>query len=102
MGARSQLTEEEFVRLHEDGQLPLRRIAERIGVSVRTVSELSWEYGIDTQRIVDIDPEWLYREYVVGRRSINDIAKEVGVAWGGVWRQIRLQGIPSGQHSSRR
>ena len=79
-------------------RLSFRLIAARIGVRTDVISKLAREYGIEVRdpskhRRPVIDPDWIYREYVVKQRTMGDLAREVGVDVSTMCRRARQHGI---------
>jgi hypothetical protein len=96
--ARTQLTSAALSRMYHQEGLPFRLIAARIGVRCDAISKLARQYGIEVRdpskhRRPVIDPDWIYREYVVKQRTMGDLAREVGVDVSTMCRRARQHGI---------
>ncbi|MFJ6138833.1 LysR family transcriptional regulator [Kitasatospora sp. NPDC092286] len=83
--ARSILPKAEFAGLYYDQQLSLLKIANKHNLSRRAVSDLAREYSIVTRRRggpapMPIDRAWLYEPYVTNRRTLDQIAEELGMS----------------------
>lgn len=96
--ARTQLAPAAFSRMYQKEHLPFRVIASRLEVHADVVSKLAHEYGIEVRdqskhRRPVIDPDWIYREYVVKQRTISDLAREAGVDISTMSRRAKQHGI---------
>lgn len=82
--ARSVLSDEDLRRRYIEERQSARAIAQELGVSRQTVTRLAAYYGIPLQRgrpaHPRIDRSWLITQYVELRRTLPDIAQEVGVS----------------------
>jgi AraC-like DNA-binding protein len=78
--AAEHLTRSDFARLYQHEQLTLKEIAARTGINSKALSELAGEYGINIQRSryrQTVQTDWVYREHVLKRRTITDLAQEI-------------------------
>jgi DNA-binding CsgD family transcriptional regulator len=84
-----------------------REIAEELGCSLAAVSLAMKRYGL-RKKSWEIkrklrepknshlrDRSWLYEQYVVSRKSQVEIARQLGVSSGAVWKACRKLGIPT-------
>lgn len=96
---RGKLTPEKLTMLHHRRGLTLKDIGAQLGVSGQVVAVLAHEYGVEirqcaSRRRVKIDPVWFRIEYVQKRRTLTDIADEVGCSINAVSGFAKRQGIP--------
>ncbi|MGK5543534.1 hypothetical protein ACSNOH_02145 [Streptomyces sp. URMC 127] len=74
---------EELVRLHEEQRLTLGEIEARSGVNHQMISKLAKFYDVRLRyprhHRISVTREWLYEQYVTHRRSLHDIARQLGV-----------------------
>lgn len=100
--ARSALPIERLRDLYEEQGLSVARIAELAGVSKQTVTRLADDYGIARRGILQsrtihtrsVDRDWLWKEYVEDRRSLESIARDSGMSATTLRRQAGKLGIP--------
>lgn len=96
--ARAALPRADFVHLYVDRQMTLREIGRRIGVSRQTISRLAGEYGIHLRKAplprTVIERDWLYRQYVIRRRTLPDLARETGMSTANMSRWAHAHAIP--------
>ncbi|MGE7439853.1 LysR family transcriptional regulator [Kitasatospora sp. NPDC001175] len=83
--ARSILPKAEFARLYYDQQLSLLKIADKHNLSRRAVSDLAREYSNVTRRRggpapMPIHRAWLHDQYVTKKRTLDQIAEELGMS----------------------
>ncbi|MBV6701815.1 hypothetical protein KV557_32730 [Kitasatospora aureofaciens] len=92
-----QLTAQELQRLYHDERLSVAALSRRFGVSRRSVSALLDHHGIQrrSQPPRPIDLAWLRHEYVVRRRTLADLADELGISARYLGRRAREMGIPT-------
>ena len=101
--ARATLPKELLTNLYVDQQLALQKIAHRVGVSRRTITQLCDEYGIARRGHgrpfrAAISRDWFYDQYVNHRRTLPDLAQEAGMSptnlarWAKVHNILRLRG----------
>jgi len=98
--AKQVLQPERFVDLYQRQRLSLSEIGATIGVSRQTVSRLARDYAIPLREPKPyvrqtLDRDWLYEQYVAKRRTISDIADEVGMSPASVFRWISTYEIPT-------
>ncbi|MFE7767469.1 LysR family transcriptional regulator [Streptomyces sp. NPDC057438] len=94
---RDRLPEAEFRRLY--ATMSLDGIAEQHGAGRHLIAALADDYGIrrrpPTERLRrEIDPAWLYDQYVLNRRTIGELAAQVGMSENGLRARARSYGIP--------
>ncbi len=97
--AKSALPPEKLIQLYHGEGRNLRDIAATVGVSRQTIGRLATEYGITLRQahrrpIYDIDPTWLYEQYVTNHRSLVDIAGECGMSVANMARWAKVHNIP--------
>ena len=78
----------------------LESIAEEIGCNKATVGKALRKHGIQARKRTSkypqlADHDWLYNAYIVEKRGMNDIAREVGASPGVVGEHLRQKGIPT-------
>ncbi|MCA2247592.1 MULTISPECIES: TniQ family protein [Mycobacterium] len=82
--ARLRLPGAELARLHEQKKWSLYAIGKYFGIDSDVVKQLAVEQGIVINLVSvlpkPVDAEWLYREYIVNERTMEDIALEVGIS----------------------
>jgi hypothetical protein len=88
-----------FRELYEQDGLSLAEIAARVGVGRDTITCLARDYEIQLRdpvhrRRVTVDRDWLYGQYVIERRALPDIAKEVGASTTSLARLAKIYAIP--------
>ncbi|MCU1694264.1 MAG: hypothetical protein JWR34_327 [Mycobacterium sp.] len=71
---------------------PFAELAREIGVTASTLRRQARQHHIgDTERRnhnqTSIDLDWLHREYVINNRSLDDMAREIGMATSSLRRQ---------------
>jgi AraC-like DNA-binding protein len=97
--ARTALAPEYLAKLYCQDLHTLNEIAAEVGVSRGTIAQLAREYEIELRpggtlpRLV-VDRDWLYEEYVVKRRTLPDIAAELGMSPTNMARWARSHHIP--------
>ncbi|MYS21569.1 TniQ protein [Streptomyces sp. DvalAA-14] len=78
------LTEEELRRRYLDERQSAKAIADDLGVSRQTITRLALEYGIPLQQgrrgHHPVDREWLFEQYVICRRPLPELAREMRVS----------------------
>ncbi|OJZ63576.1 hypothetical protein BRW65_29705 [Mycobacterium paraffinicum] len=78
---RAELDSQTLHDLYVVERLTLRQIAERYGIGIHHVHKLSTLYGIPMRRHVHPpSAEWLCEQRFLNRRSVADIASEIGVS----------------------
>lgn len=97
--AKSALSPQRLRDLYEKQGQGLREIAASIGVDRKAIAQLARDYGIalrasgrHTRHHVDRD--WLYDQYVTKRRTLPDIAAEVGMSTPNMARWATTHAIP--------
>ncbi|MCA2255186.1 TniQ family protein [Mycobacterium intracellulare] len=102
---RAELGEQTLRDLYVDGRLSLRQIAGRYGINVHRIQDLVAQYGIPMRRRVNSPSRaWLAEQRFDKRRTIADIANEVGVhpATLSLWlSQVGLKKPATTYHQSR-
>lgn len=97
--ARSALAPEDLAKLYWQDFRSLREIAAEVGVDGKIIKQLAREYGIEVRppgqlpRQV-IDRDWLYEQYVVKRRTLQDIGIECGISPSNMARWAKRHSIP--------
>ncbi len=91
------LPKKELQEMYDRG-MTQKEIADKIGATSGAVSEWFAQYGIRVRpKMPDDmdykDRDWLFREYVTNKRSMNDIAREQGVAVGAIDHWIKKFGF---------
>lgn len=109
--SRISLDTDEVLRLYQDERLTSRQIADRLGISFRTVLRRLHGAGA-TMRAPGPDrhqplrdAQWLRCEYVDKKRTILDIAESIGASGGSVRQALIRHGIdtrPPGQNAGRK
>jgi hypothetical protein len=97
--AKSTLPREKLIQLYHGEGRNLREIAATVGVSRQTIGRLAAEYGIALREarrrpIYDVDPTWLYQQYVTKHRSLEDLAGECGMSVANMARWAKVYRIP--------
>lgn len=97
--AKTALPREKLIKLYHGEGRTLRDIAATVGVSRQTITRIAREYGIalreaHRQPIYDIDPTWLYEQYVTYHRSLDDLAGEFGMSVANMARWAKVHDIP--------
>lgn len=96
--ARAVLSEKELRRRYVEQRQSARAIAEELGVSRQTVTRLAAGYGIPLQRgrpgHPRVNRSGLITQYIEFRRTLPDIAQEVGVSTTCVSRWARELEVP--------
>lgn len=97
--ARAALPREKLHQLYVDEGRSLRDIAATVGVSRQTIGRLAAEYGIALREArrrptYDIDPTWLYEQYITHHRSLDDLADEYGMSVANMARWAKVHHIP--------
>lgn len=94
---RARLPKDELAALHHDQQLSLHTLAPRFGVSRQVLARLLDEYDIPVaahRRRIPIDRDWLHEQYATNRRTLADLADELGISRAYLTRRARALGIP--------
>jgi hypothetical protein len=94
---RDRLPEAELRRLY--ATMSLDSIAERHGTGRHLITALADDYGIRRRTPAErlrreIDPAWLYDQYVLNRRTIGELAAPIGMSEHGLLARARAYGIP--------
>lgn len=99
--ARQAIPEEHFTQLYLGEHRSLQQIATLTGFSRRVLTGLAKEYGIplregpqDCKRRGTIERDWLIEQYVHRRRTLPDLAREVGMSTANMARWARTHNIP--------
>ncbi|MEU4806945.1 hypothetical protein [Actinosynnema sp. NPDC023587] len=82
---------------HVDQRKPIRRIAAETGHSVVTVTASLRTHGLTQFRVdrtPDVDKHWLRTQYLTRKRSLEDIARELGIRAYQVGRRAQQYGTP--------
>jgi len=98
--ARSVLAPDDLARRYWQDFRSLRDIAAEVdGVNEGNIKQLAREYGMEvrppgriSRQVVDRD--WLYEQYVVKRRTLQDIGTECGISPSSMARWARRHSIP--------
>lgn len=91
---RAELDEQTLRELYVDGQLSLRQIAERYGIGVNRVHRLAKLYGIPMRRHVNSPSRaWLAEQRFGKRRTVAEIASEIGVSSATLGRWLAQRGL---------
>lgn len=95
-----QLPAEELKQLHQHERISVQAIGQRFGVSKRLIVDLLESYGIPRLRrqALSIDAAWLHHEYITQRRTLPDIAAELGIAVSYLNRRAKGLGVPLRNH----
>jgi AraC-like DNA-binding protein len=101
--ARAILPKELLTHLYVEQQLSLQEIADRVGLSRRTATRLCDEYGIARRghgRLFKaaISRDWLHEHYINQRRTLPDLAREVGMSPANLARWAKTHDIPLRPH----
>lgn len=85
--------------LYEEQGLSLKTIGATLGVSRQTVTRLARDYGVTVRaahrgKTFDVDKDWLYEQHITCRRSLNQIAAELGMSPANMTRWARKLSIP--------
>jgi hypothetical protein len=95
---RAALPKHEFADLYLNQRLGLGEIGRRVRASRRTITGLAREYGIEVRKVRSprtvIDHAWLYEQYVTHRRTLKDIAGEVGMSRSTMKHWAQVHNIP--------
>lgn len=80
-------------------QLTLTQIGDLADVGQHAVSRLAREYGIPLRSgppasLNESDRAWLHEQYIIGKRSLPDLARERGIHPGPLWKFAQAHGIP--------
>ncbi|MDZ4232627.1 MAG: hypothetical protein U1C73_02445, partial [Dietzia sp.] len=97
--AAEALPRERLVALYSQEQRSLADIAALTGFNKRTLSRLMHDYTIPLRPsgprpTKPVDPDWLYTEYIVRKRSCADLARELHIRCGAVAAQAATLGMP--------
>lgn len=95
---RMALPKNELGELYLNQRLSLDEIGRRVGASPQTISRLAHEYGISLRKgrraRTIIDRTWLYEQYAIHRRTLNDLAREAGMSATNMNRWAHTHQIP--------
>jgi hypothetical protein len=85
--------------LYNGQKLSIRPLSHQLGTGRKLISGLLAEYGIPRRSgparpPVDIDRNWLHQQYVLSRRTLPDIAAELGISTAYMTRRAKNLGIP--------
>lgn len=95
------LKDEKWLReQYVDKRRTLESIAQEIGCNKGTVGRALKVFEIGARKRTSKHPQladydWLYNAYIVEKRGMNSIAKEVGASVGVVGEHLRQKGIPT-------
>lgn len=95
----TKLTDKEWLtQKYIDECMPGQDIADELGVSVYSVWRALRKHGIKTRKRTSRYPilndrEWLYDQYIVQKKSMKTIAKEVGCSPGVIHSHLNAKGI---------
>ena len=96
--AREALTEEDLRRRYVDERQSARTIAQDLGVSRQVITRLAAQYDIPMEHgrrsHPPVDQDWLIEQYVELRRTLPELAREVGVSTTLMNRWAHEFGIP--------
>ncbi|TDK84589.1 TniQ family protein [Mycolicibacterium mucogenicum] len=97
--ARGALPRSRFVELYHDQRMSLRDIAVDVGVSRQTIARLAHDYEVSVRQPCrhtrnPVDRDWLYEQYVTGRRALPDLAREAGMSTSSMARWAKTHAIP--------
>lgn len=97
--AKAALTGEELYDLHINQNLSLQHIADSVGVGIHAIYRLAHEYAVPLgaarrARQSEDDARWLHEQYVAGKRSIADIAREHGIKKHTLTKMAERHSIP--------
>jgi len=96
---RARLSPQDLDDLYNGQKLSMRQLSHQLGTGRRVISGLLAEYGIPRRSgpgrpPVAIDRDWLHRQYVLSRRTLPDIAAELGISTAHMTRRAKNLGIP--------
>jgi hypothetical protein len=86
--------------LYVDQGLGLTEIGDRFHMSQRTVSRLAQVHHVPIRRVRKPDRDWLYREFVIKRRRLPDIAAQLGCHPDTVGKYVHSFGLPRQRNST--
>ena len=97
--AKAALPREKLIQLYHGDRNSLRDIGANIGVSRQTITRLARDYDIPLRQLgrsatYDIDRDWLYEQYVIEHRSLENIAAECGMSVANMARWAKVHDIP--------
>ncbi|WP_231976000.1 helix-turn-helix domain-containing protein [Streptomyces sp. 3214.6] len=99
--ARQEVSRKTLSRLYLDEYRSLQQIADLTGFSRKVLTELAREYGIplrdgpqDYRPRGTVEREWLVEQYVVRRRTLPDLAREMGMSTANMARWAHAHNIP--------
>ncbi|WP_328842653.1 LysR family transcriptional regulator [Streptomyces sp. NBC_00258] len=94
--ARHMISKDQLERFYVQQDMPFRTIQRETGINRKALAALADEYGIPKRNhrpCGTLDREWIYEQYVVGRRTLEDIGREVGMSGSSVGARVREYGI---------
>ncbi|MGL6236435.1 MAG: hypothetical protein ACRC20_13940 [Segniliparus sp.] len=99
MNARSQFSPSMLKKLYLDNDHSLRQIARSAGVSRQVTTRLARDCGIPLnppgrRSQITVDRGWLHEQYVQRRRTLPEIAAEIGTSTSSVARWAKKHSIP--------
>ena len=105
--ARARLPHGEFFDLYQGQRRSLREIGAKIGVSKQTAGRLALDYQVTVRRAVRprqavIGRDWLHEQYVVQRRTLAELAGEVGISASSMARWAKTHQIEIRPRGGRR
>jgi hypothetical protein len=95
--ARQMLSKDQLERLYVQQGMPFLTIQRDLGINRKALAALAEEYGIERRNhrpCGTLDRAWLYEQYVVMRRTLDDIGRETGMSGTAVAARSRECGIP--------
>ncbi|MFD7131045.1 TniQ family protein [Streptomyces sp. NPDC059894] len=99
--ARQIIPAERFTQLYFNERRSLQQIAALTGFSRKVLTELAREYGVplrdgpqDYRSRGTVEREWLVEQYVVRRRTLPDLAGEMGMSTANMARWAHAHNIP--------
>ena len=95
---RAELDDAEWLRArYIDARMPIRAIADELGVADNTVARALTRHGVPRRRQADrfggIDPDWLRKRYVDDGRTVVEVAHEAGISKATAIRAIVKHGL---------
>ncbi len=96
---RARLSPQDLDDLYNGRELSLQQLSHQLGTGKKVLSRLLAEYGIPPRSgpgrpPVAIDRDWLHQQYITSRRTLPDIAAELGISTTHLTRRAKDLGIP--------
>ncbi|MER7513970.1 LysR family transcriptional regulator [Streptomyces lavendulae] len=99
------ISKDQLERLYAQQSMPFLTIQREMGISRKALAALAEGYGIPRRRRQlrgALDQAWLYEQYVVQRRALDDIGHETGMSRNVVGIRARELGISLRNNRQRR